>query len=275
MDKFYTETLHKLETTINELEIEADYSIQRIEAVIDIILKCLSEVKEYVLNKGFKNIDEEVHFFKHQKPAIVSKLIYYNAIYKIEAKKPYGVKPIKKYLNNELKKLKRYFDNNLEFYKYYRTNNSFIDDKLFVRGKYDIKLSLDTFYFEADRNFSTSHDYKVAKIIANDPIQVYLEDQLHNTAYREKSTDLPNLNWSGSKTALIELIYALHSQGIFDNGNADIKIIAKTFERAFNIDLGDFYHTFMELKSRKINRTKFLDSLRDTLIRKMDEQEER
>ena len=38
MDKFYTETLHKLETAINELEIEADYPIQRIETVIDIIL---------------------------------------------------------------------------------------------------------------------------------------------------------------------------------------------------------------------------------------------
>ncbi|WP_159730853.1 RteC domain-containing protein [Sphingobacterium sp. 18053] len=275
MDKFYNETLHKLEIAINELEIEADYSIQRIEAIINTILKYLSEVKEYVLNRGFKNIDEEIHFFKYQKPAIVSKLIYYNAIYKIETKKPYGAKPIKKYLNDELKKLKRYFDNNLEFYKYYRTNNFFIDDKLFVRGKYDIKLSLDTFYFEADRNFSTSHDYKVAKIIANDLIQVYLEDQLHNTAYREKSTDLPNLNWTGSKTALIELIYALHSQAVLDNGNADIKVIAKTFERAFNVDLGDFYHTFMELKSRKINRTKFLDSLRDALIRKMDEQDER
>ncbi|MDN4011392.1 RteC domain-containing protein [Chryseobacterium gambrini] len=274
MDKFYNKTLLRLETTIDELEIETDYSIQRIEAVIDIILKCLSEVKEYVLNRGFKNIDEEIHFFKHQKPAIVSKLIYYNAIYKIETKKPYGAKPIKKYLSDELKKLKRYFDNNLEFYKYYRTNNSFIDDKLFVRGKYDIKLSLDTYYFEADRNFSTSHDYKVAKIIANDLIQVYLEDQLHNTTYREKSTDLPNLNWTGSKTALIELIYALHSRAVLDNGNADIKVIAKTFERAFNVDLGDFYHTFMELKSRKINRTKFLDSLRDALIRKMDEQEE-
>lgn len=222
MNKFYTETLYKLETEINDLEIEADHSIQRIEAVIGIILKCLSEVKKYVLNRGFKNIGEEIHFFKYQKPTIVSKLIYYNAIYKIETKKPYGSKPIKKYLNDELRKLKRYFDNNLEFYKYYRTNNSFIDDKLFVRGKHDIKLSLDTFYFEADHSFSTSHDYKVAKIIANDLIQVYLEDQLHNTAYRDKSTDLPKLNWTGSKTAMIELIYALYSQGVFDNGNADI-----------------------------------------------------
>ena len=274
MNKFYTETLYKLETEINDLEIETDHSIQRIEAVIDIILKYLSEVKKYVLNRGFKNIGEEIHFFKYQKPTIVSKLIYYNAIYKIETKKPYGSKPIKKYLNDELRKLKRYFDNNLEFYKYYRTNNSFIDDKLFVRGKYDIKLSLDTFYFEADHSFSTSHDYKVAKIIANDLIQVYLEDQLHNTAYRDKSTDLPKLNWTGSKTAMIELIYALYSQGVFDNGNADIKVIAKTFERTFNLDLGDFYHTFMELKSRKINRTKFLDNLKESLLKKMDEEDE-
>ncbi|WP_156309432.1 RteC domain-containing protein [Sphingobacterium endophyticum] len=274
MEKFYEETLYKLETAIYELEIEGNCSICKIEAVIHLIIECLSKVKEYVLNRGFKNIDEEIHFLKYQKSAIVSKLIYYNAIYKIETKKPYGAKHIKKYLNSELRKLKRYFDNNLEFYKYYRTNNSFIDEKLFVRGKYDIKLSLDTFYFEADHSFSTSHDYKVAKIMANDLIQVYLENQLYNTSYQDKSSDLPKLNWTGSKTALIELIYALHSQGVFDNGNADIKVIAKTFERAFNIDLGDFYHTFMELKSRKINRTKFLDSLCDALIRKMDEKEE-
>lgn len=277
MEKNYIETLRKLETAIQELEIETDSPIQRIEAVIVIIIDSLSRLKQFVLEKGFKNIDEEIRFFKHQKPTIVSKLIYYNAIYKIETKRPYGVKPIRKYLNDELKKLKRYFDNNLEFYKYYRTNNSFIDDKLFVRGKHDIKLSLDTFYFEADHSFSTSHDFKAAKIIANDLIQVYIEDQLHNTLYRyrNKSIDLPKLNWTGSKTALTELIYSLYSLGVFDNGNADIKVIAKTFESTFNIDLGDFYHTFMELKSRKINQTKFLDNLRDALIRKMDEKDEK
>lgn len=275
MNRFYNDILSNLETAIHELEIEADYSIERIEAVIKIILKHLTEVKKYILNNGFKDINEEIHFFKYQKPTIVSKLIYYNAIYKIETKKPYGAKPIKKYLNAELKKLKRYFDNNLEFYKYYRTSNSFIDEKLFVREKHDIKLSLDTVYFETDHRFSTSHDYKVAKIMANDLIQVYIEDQLHKATYTENSTELPILNWTGSKTALIELIYALYAQGALDNGNADIKVIAKTFENTFNIDLGDFYHTFMELKSRKINQTKFLDNLRDALIRKIDEQDEK
>jgi hypothetical protein len=107
MDKFYNETLHKLQTAINETGIEADCSVQRIEAVIHLIVECLSDVKEYVLKRGFKNANEEIHFFKYQKPVIVSKLIYYNAIYKIETKKPYGAKPIRKYLNKELKKLKR------------------------------------------------------------------------------------------------------------------------------------------------------------------------
>ena len=275
MDKFYNEMLSKLETAINELEVEVDCPLKRIEAFIHLIVECLSELKEYVLKRGFKNIDEEIRFFKYQKPVILSKLIYYNAIYKIETKKPYGAKPIRKYLNKELKKLKRFFDNNLDFYKYYRSNNSFLDEKYFVRGKHDIKLWLDTYYFQSEQSFSTSHDYKVAKIIANDLIQVYIEDQLYNKFQKDKSKTQKKLKWTGSKVALIELIYALHYHGIFSNGNNDIREVAQYFESTFDIDLGNFYQTYLELRNRKINRTKFLDALREELIRRMDEQDEK
>ncbi|WP_159638869.1 RteC domain-containing protein [Sphingobacterium composti Ten et al. 2007 non Yoo et al. 2007] len=273
MNKFYNETLHKLETAINELEIETDCSIQRIEAVIHLILECLSKLKEYVLKRGFRNTDEEIRFFKYQKPAFVAKLIYYNAIYKIETKKPYGAKPIRKYLNKELKKLKRFFNNNLDFYKYYRSNNSLLDDRMFLRGKHDIKLWLDTYYFQSDQSFSTSHDYKVAKIIANDLIQVYIEDQLYNKFQKDKSKIQKKLKWTGSKVALIELIYALHYQNVFDNGNNDIREVALYFESTFDVDLGNFYQAYLELRNRKMNRTKFLDALREELMRRMDELE--
>lgn len=275
MNNYFKEIFHNLETAINELEIEADCSIQRIEAVIHLILECLSEVKERILKKGFKNVDEEIRFFKYQKPTIVAKLIYYNAIYKIETKKPYGAKPIRKYLNRELKKLKRFFDNNLYFYKYYRSNNSFLDESFFVRGKHDIKLWLDTYYFQSDQSFSTSHDYKVAKIIANDLIQVYIEDQLYNKFQKDKPKAFKKLKWTGSKVALIELIYALHYQDVFDKGNNDIREVAQYFESTFDIDLGNFYQTYLELRNRKMNRTKFLDALREELIKRMDEQDEK
>src|SRR5690606_6098210 len=174
-------------------------------------------------------------------------------------------------------KLKRFFDNNLDFYKYYRSNNSFLDENFFIRGNHDIKLWLDTYYLQSDQTFSTSHDYKVAKIIANDLIQDYLENQLYQTNKHllPKQSSTINVSWTGSKTAMIELIYALHYQNVFDNGNIDIRLIAKHFDNTFNVDLGDFYHTYLELKNRKVNRTKFLDSLKENIIKKMDEQDEK
>lgn len=65
MDKFYIETLSEIETAINELEIEADYSIQRIEVIISLILKYLSDLKKYIQNKEFNSNEEEIYFFKH------------------------------------------------------------------------------------------------------------------------------------------------------------------------------------------------------------------
>ena len=159
-----------------------------------LILNYLKEVKLYVLEKGFDKEEDEIHFFKKLKPDILSKLIYYNAIFKIESKKPHGpYKLIKKYLSNEQIRLKKNFYNNLDFYKYYRTNSTYLDQKYFVRGKHDIKLSLDTYFFESDHNFSTSHDYKVAKILANDLIQVYLEDRLSHLQKRSKPKNHSNL----------------------------------------------------------------------------------
>jgi len=57
-------------------------------------------------------------------------------------------------------------------------------------------------------------------------IQVYIENQLN----RNSGKTTPNgysLQWTASKTALSELIYALNSQGVFDKGNADIKVIVE------------------------------------------------
>jgi len=111
--------------------------------------------------------------------------------------------------------------------------------------------------------------------MANDLIQVYIEDKLYNTSQEDKSKATKKLKWTGSKVALIELIYSLHYQGVFDNGNNDIRVVAQYLESSFGIDLGNFYQTYLELRTRKMNRTKFLDALREELLRRMDEQDEK
>ncbi|MBN8567257.1 MAG: RteC domain-containing protein [Flavobacteriales bacterium] len=78
------------------------------------------------------------------------------------------------------------------------------------------------------------------------------------------------LKWTTSKTYLVELIYAFQASGSINNGNATIKEIAETFEKMFNIQLGQYNRTFMEIKARKIEQTKFLNLLQQDLEKKID-----
>ncbi|KAA4049623.1 hypothetical protein F3F49_33470, partial [Bacteroides ovatus] len=52
-----------------------------------------------------------------------------------------------------------------------------------------------------------------------------------------------------------------------------IKEIVAYFEYVFDIDLGDFYHTYMELKAKTKDRTGFLSTLKDRLLLRMREQD--
>ena len=72
------------------------------------------------------------------------------------------------YLLNELEKLTLFFNIHLEFYRHYRMNSTFLDDKIFVRGRGNLHLHLDNMMIYVDPEFSTSQDYMVSKIMAND-----------------------------------------------------------------------------------------------------------
>jgi hypothetical protein len=268
--------LSNLNEQLNFIDLEIDNTIIKCEKAIEIIITSIANLKKSIIKSNFKTNTEEIQFFKEIKPQFTSKLIYYNMVFKIEMKRPNGGNRIlKKYFNNELLKLKAFFDNELEFYQYYRTGNTYLDYKYFQRGKFDIKLALDNYYFEIDTTFCTSHDFKVAQILANDLIQLYLENQLimiENKDTSEKSQRKPNtkLMWTGSKVALTELLYALHSEGVFNNGTADLKDIAEYFEYVFEIDLGQYRRTFLEIRARKNDKTKFILSLNETLIKRLD-----
>lgn len=265
-----------LNEQLNFINIEQDNIIKRCEEAIEVILKATESIKAQVLKKPFNSQTEEIYFFKETKPKFTSKLIYYNKIYKIETKKPHGGRrAVKNYYKEELQKLKQFFDAELEFYKYYRTGSSYLDHKYFVRGNFDIKLSLDSLYFESNHKFITLHSHKVAKILAHDLLEVYFEDKLNelNHSKNIKSQHKHNikLNWTASKVALIELMYALHSDGVFNNGSADLKDIAAYFESVFDINLGQYRRAFLEIRVRKSERTKFINSLKESLLKRMDD----
>ena len=103
-------------------------------------------------------------------------------------------------------------------------------------------------------------------------------DKLNNNGMETINSPNPTVSsklfWTGNKTDLIELIYALHSSGAINSGTADIKEMASACEQIFNIDLGDYYRTFLEIRSRKINQTKFIDKLKESLTKRIEDTDE-
>jgi hypothetical protein len=280
MKLFAASLLSELEQQQKLIHLEIKNPIEASEEAIKKSITALEKLKTYFLKHTFLNKKEEIDFFRNIKPKFVSKLIYYNEVYTIETNSPLGSKKtIRSYYKAELSKLKIFFKENQEFYRYYRTGNNCLDTKYFVRAKYDLKLVLDSSYFLADHRFTTSHDHKVAQILANDQIKVFLEEQIEKSDRKPIKTQNPSplpkcLNWTASKVELIELIYALHAEGVFNNGTSGLKEVATLLESAFKIDLGQFNRVFLEIRNRKSDRTKFLNTLKNKLIIRMEDADE-
>jgi len=279
MKNFVLKLNKDLNNQLQTIDLEDSDIIKKTQKSIFYIKITLSKLKTFILNYTFKNEEEEILFFKEIKPTILSQLIYFLEINNIESKRPIGSSEIQQnYLLCELEKLTSFFHNHLEFYRYYRMNSTFLDDKFFVRGREDLHLHLDNLMIYIDPDFSTSQDYTVAKIMANDRLEVFLKTELEALSIKTNNPDwgqlgmLENtpLQWTDNKTALIELIYALYATGSINNGHSEIKELAAFFEQAFNVRLTDIYHTYLEIKIRS-TPTKFIDNLKASLLRKMEE----
>ena len=279
MNQFIQKLVKELNTSIQSTDLEEASVINKSLRSIRIIKSTLSELKEFIREYNFKNEEEEILFFKEIKPSIVSQLIYYIKINNFESKRPSGSFEIQQnYLLSELEKLTLYFNSHLEFYRYYRMNSTFLDDKFFVRGREDLHSQLDNPLIYFDPDFSTSQDYTVAKIMANDRLEVFLKTELDVLSIKVNNRNCGRLGmlentsfqWTDNKTALVELIYALYATGSINNGHSEIKELAVFFEQAFNVRLTDIYHTYLEIKIRS-TPTKFIDNLKASLLRKMEE----
>ncbi|HMH33645.1 MAG TPA: RteC domain-containing protein [Puia sp.] len=276
LDKLYLE----LTTQLKEIE-------ENEKSVLDLAKKSMAAVKQvidslrlYTIGNAFQHQEEEIHFFKKIKPAFCCHLIYYLKIYRFELGCPVGsAKERENYLAKVLAGINDYFENNLSFYEYYRSGATYLDSQYFLRINHDLEINLNSFSTYADPYFCTSHDYKISKILANEMLSNYFnaeQEKLRNKSSR-LSTPVANasaITWTATKAGLIEIIYALYSDGSINNGNVDIKEIAEYVEQAFNIDLGNYYRVFQEIRIRKKGRTHYLDRLREKLIQRMDDTDE-
>lgn len=263
---------------IEKVEESSFDNFKNVELGIDISRKCLQKLRFALRDGEFIKKEDEIKFFKKQKPYVYGQLKFYTKLYKYLLQRPKGTDKSKRlYIDVEIRKLQDYFYQNNHFIKYYRQNLGSLDEFYFLRGNDNLGLIADTSHFYTDPEFSTSHDNAVAKIMAYDLLLIYYTNELDKlkrfSKRRTRDSFLENLNlsWIANKIDLVELIYALICSGAV---KGDIKELAAALEKIFNIDSGNFYRTFLEIRARKENPTRFIDSLKSGLLKRMDDIEE-
>lgn len=278
MKQISDEIISKINIEMETSCIDSDVSSDKALYMINFIRPLFEGLREFIHQYTFQDANEEISFFKNTKPFILSKLIYFNDIYLLELRKPNGSKEVlKEYYKKKQTAITEFCNANLDFYQYYRSKATHLDKYYFLRGHENYKLCHNCGMFDKDPLFSTCCDHRVAKMLAYDMLEIYLQQRLQNIEKQEvieySRASLPDnpFRWTAPKVAAIELGYSIYAAGVLNNGNADIKEIMTYIEASFKIDLGDYYRTYLAMRERKRDRTPFLNSLIQKLLRKMDE----
>lgn len=265
--KIFSDQLHqRMKEQIEAIALENQDVIARASKSLLITKSSLSELKTFVYQYQFNERKEEIEFFKEIKPIYASQYYYYERILSLKIDEPIGSREeLIAYYHRELNQIQAYIKKHPEFHRYCLTNSSHLDDQYFTREHNSTRNP------DIDDKFSTGYDTMLAILLANQMLKDYLLSAIRKVGMEADDGSQSSLTWTGPKTALIELIYALQSVEAFNNGKADIKQIASSFESLFNTSLGNYYRVFQEIRIRKNGKTNFLDLLKNKFIQRMDE----
>ncbi|MDF1697008.1 MAG: RteC domain-containing protein [Saprospiraceae bacterium] len=266
----------------NTLMEELDKQISHVETFnLDIITKsqrlslickrAVDDLKFHIHSHGFKNTNEEIHFFKNLKPYFLSKLYYYDKVYKIEIN--IGISDSKaqiKYFKDELRKVNNFCQNKKEIWTYYSKGKTDRDSQYFTRGNYGLSQDTDFDATFIDPSFASLHGKTIARLRGSRDLIVYLNQRIKGikSSPEISRTEPFSLTFNGTPAEAIELGYALYKSKKVDN---DIKQIITALSDLFGIDLKNFYQYFSNMKARKGERAKFMQLLKSSFENALDE----
>ena len=266
MEVNYINYFNEFEKEYEVLKNTSDDVLSISLEIIQYIEKKLKEIHKWLKKHVFLSVQEEIYFFKELKPKMVSKLLFYKELLKLEASLPPSKKKKRKHYEELLTAIHQYVTTNKEFYEYYRSRSSHKDEDHFVRHSYKDIIKYDCYLINYDSKLSTSHDYNVATIIANDMFTSHLENKLEELNSNNPTTYNPmnnKITWTGTKVDMAEMIYGLYYKNMLNDGKADIKEIAKALCFAFNIEIDDktLYRCLQDIKRRSPIKAVFLQNL--------------
>ncbi len=256
--------LNEVQTVARKLELSKEY---------------LDKLKQFICSYSFKSTKEEIFFFKYLKPDFYSKFLYYSELVYILSHIPTGYKEAKiAFLKKTIDYYNNFIDRNRQLFNYYKLNHSHDDALYFLRSATYPPISRE-YQGELDTSFCTIHSSVLAKLIAYEELNIYLSDVIEKMKYgnsvvnsfflEDQSTEnTKEVKFLGKKAELHELIIAQFERGDF--GEVPLNWVMETYEKAFNIKLGNYYSAQTDLAMRKKSRSPYLTSLIKSLEKRLD-----
>jgi hypothetical protein len=275
----FCEIILDLETDLSKMKEVSENVPEQMEYAIGRCKVALDRMREHVVKVGFSDLKSEIYFFKKIKPAVYSKLLYYQSVFDLESKLMKADIPVlRRYFQRRLYKINEYMEEHQVKVQYFKCGFTHLDEKYFIRDNSEIPLELRSSQHLLDEEFFTWHDHTFSTIMANEMFIDYIRERLaklENPSMKTQTFYKSTLKWTGHKIDLGEIIYALLYSGAINNGNATIIDLAVAFEQIFNIEIKeDIYRYYQDIQKRKIDRTKFLNQLIAILQRMIDEKDE-
>ncbi len=237
-------------------------------------IQTLRALKKEVQEKGFKNNQSEIQFFKTIKVVPMKYLIYYIEVRSCELRMPkIGVSPKLEFINKQINKVNTLFGRHTEFLLYMEEGYTHFDAHYFTRKHLNHIPIVKSYPYFKDVTFNTSHDETWARIKGLAIFIKYLEHKKEEIQKGDTINKESKLSWTGPYSALVELLYACQAMGYINNGNTSNNQVFDFFTKFLNIRKGNFSRTYNEIKARKGSRVKFLEEATQKLLDKMDQED--
>jgi hypothetical protein len=279
-----------------ELSVYADLGtlpVRKVTGAIHSIQAAFSKLKKNIAETPFPRPDDEIHFFKYDKPRFTAEHFYVMEIFTIEAARPLNdTVLLKAFYEQELKYIHRFLAQNKFLYSYYQFDLKELDQLLFIRGAKPVDIPVPD-VVGLDPSFTTCCDLLWGKFMAFERLEEWVRhelEELNNGGIavpfaQGKGGPLPvcdspggpgGMKWTGETINLVELAYGIWLTGQLNNGQVSITEIVEFLEKAFRVRIGKPHRRWQGIANRKrLGYTRYIDEIKKALEKRVEEELER
>jgi hypothetical protein len=275
----YEEMMQEVDRRMSAIDLNGSDIINDCRTIIGFLKKKQTELKAVAESQSFGSDADEITYFKHYKPLLLGRLIYFHKILHIESARPPCEDMLDEYYTKRQEELKLFFDRHVAFYQYYKSGGTHLDEYYFLRRQEEKRVNIHVYHFDDDFESSTGYDHLVARFIAMELFYAYLVAR-KRALQQSECEGLLNINgkykWTGNAIELVELAYGLSQMQSINGGDVPIQELVAFVATSFGIEVKDCYSAYTDMKRRKSgSRTYYLDKMRERLNGRMEQDDER